>query len=53
MAAGVRPLLVRTGYGRDTEAAGGLPEGSMVADDLAGAAETILAGGRRSGPDFS
>jgi histidinol-phosphate phosphatase family protein len=38
---GARTILVRTGYGRETEAAGGSPD--HVADDLRGAADFIEA----------
>ncbi|MFB3882101.1 MAG: D-glycero-beta-D-manno-heptose 1,7-bisphosphate 7-phosphatase [Armatimonadota bacterium] len=40
-AAGCRTVLVRTGYGRETETGGGA-DADHVADDLAGAAEWIL-----------
>jgi D-glycero-D-manno-heptose 1,7-bisphosphate phosphatase len=39
-AAGCRPVLVRTGYGREAEA--GAPEGLPVVDDLSAAAGYIL-----------
>jgi D-glycero-D-manno-heptose 1,7-bisphosphate phosphatase len=42
-AAGCRPLLVLTGKGRKTLAAGGLPEGTQVFDDLAAAVRAIIA----------
>jgi D-glycero-D-manno-heptose 1,7-bisphosphate phosphatase len=42
-AAGCRPILVLTGKGRKTLAAGGLPEGTQVFDDLAAAARAIIA----------
>ncbi len=35
VAAGVRPVLVRTGYGTQTEAAGGLPPTTRVVDSVA------------------
>jgi len=37
-AVGGQPILVRTGKGKDTLAQGGLPEGTLVFDDLAAAA---------------
>lgn len=40
-ATGGRGLLVRTGYGARTEAAGEVPEGVVVVDDLAAAARLI------------
>jgi D-glycero-D-manno-heptose 1,7-bisphosphate phosphatase len=42
-AAGCQPLLVLTGKGRKTLAAGGLPEGTQVFDDLAAAVRAIIA----------
>jgi D-glycero-D-manno-heptose 1,7-bisphosphate phosphatase len=39
---GGRGLLVRTGYGRATEEAGGLPANVVVVDDLRAAAASIL-----------
>ncbi len=42
-AAGCRPILVLTGKGRKTLAAGGLPEGTQAFDDLAAAARAIIA----------
>jgi len=42
VAAGCRPILVLTGKGRKTLAAGGLPEGVQVFDDLAAAARAII-----------
>jgi D-glycero-D-manno-heptose 1,7-bisphosphate phosphatase len=44
---GGKGILVRTGYGRDTEAAGGLPEGVVVVDDLFAAARHVV-----SRPEF-
>ncbi len=41
-AVGARPLLVLTGKGAQTQAEGGLPEGTQVFPDLATAAEHIL-----------
>ncbi len=41
-AVGARPLLVLTGKGTQTQAEGGLPEGTQVFPDLATAAEQIL-----------
>lgn len=41
--AGAQPVLVRTGKGRETERAGGLPEGQPTYDDLAAFAEAWLA----------
>ena len=43
-AVGGRGILVRTGYGRRTEAGGDLPPGTAVVDDLPAAAALILAG---------
>jgi D-glycero-D-manno-heptose 1,7-bisphosphate phosphatase len=40
-AVGATPMLVRTGKGRRTEEAGGLPEGTQIYDDLAEAARAI------------
>ena len=40
-AVGARPLLVLTGYGRKTRAAGGLPAGTEVFDDLAAIAAKL------------
>ena len=40
-AVGALPMLVRTGKGRKTEEAGGLPQGTLVYDDLAEAARAI------------
>jgi D-glycero-D-manno-heptose 1,7-bisphosphate phosphatase len=40
---GCRPMLVLTGKGQKTLAAGGLPEGTQVFDDLAAAARAIIA----------
>lgn len=39
-----RPMLVLTGKGRKTQSAGGLPEGTMVFDDLAAAVRSIISG---------
>jgi len=41
-AVGARPILVRTGKGARTLAAGGLPAGTMVYDDLAAAVDGLL-----------
>ena len=41
-AAGAQPVLVLTGKGRKTRAAGGLPEGTQVFDDLAAAVRAII-----------
>jgi len=41
-AVGARPLLVLTGKGTQTQAEGGLPEGTQVFPDLATATEEIL-----------
>jgi D-glycero-D-manno-heptose 1,7-bisphosphate phosphatase len=41
-AAGGRGVLVRTGYGRDAEAAGAVPSDVRVVDDLAAAADWIV-----------
>ncbi|TQV62016.1 MAG: D-glycero-beta-D-manno-heptose 1,7-bisphosphate 7-phosphatase [Halothiobacillaceae bacterium] len=43
VAAGARPMLVRTGKGERTLAKGGLPENTPVFDDLAGAVGALLA----------
>lgn len=43
VAAGARPLLVRTGKGERTLAKGGLPDNTQVFDDLAHAVEALLA----------
>lgn len=43
VAAGAKPMLVRTGKGERTLAKGGLPENTPVFDDLAGAVEALLA----------
>jgi D-glycero-D-manno-heptose 1,7-bisphosphate phosphatase len=40
-AAGARPVLVLTGKGRKTQAAGDLPQGTLIFDDLAAFAEHI------------
>jgi D-glycero-D-manno-heptose 1,7-bisphosphate phosphatase len=42
-AAGCQPMLVLTGKGRKTLAAGGLPEGTQVHEDLASAVRGIIA----------
>ncbi len=42
-AAGARPILVRTGKGERTLAAGKLPRGVLVYDDLAAVADALLA----------
>lgn len=39
---GMQPILVRTGKGEDTLAAGGLPEGTLVFADLAEAVQHII-----------
>ncbi|MBI5331869.1 MAG: D-glycero-beta-D-manno-heptose 1,7-bisphosphate 7-phosphatase [Betaproteobacteria bacterium] len=44
IAVGCRPMLVKTGKGQRTLAAGGLPEGLPVFDDLRAAARAIIAG---------
>lgn len=41
-AVGAQPILVLTGKGEKTLAAGGLPEGTWVCDDLAEAAQRII-----------
>jgi len=41
--AGAQPMLVRTGKGRKTEAAGDLPPGTQVFQDLAEAVKAIVA----------
>ncbi len=43
VAVGGRPILVLTGKGRRTLAAGGLPPGTAVYDDLAAAVDALLA----------
>jgi D-glycero-D-manno-heptose 1,7-bisphosphate phosphatase len=43
VAVGARPILVLTGKGSKTAEAGGLPEGTLVVEDLAAAANRILA----------
>lgn len=43
VAAGCQPILVLTGKGRKTLAAGGLPEGTQVYDDLSAAVRAIIA----------
>ena len=43
VAVGARPMLVRTGKGERTLAAGGLPEGVSIHDDLAAAVDALLA----------
>ena len=40
---GMQPMLVRTGKGEETLAAGGLPEGTLVFADLAEAVQHIIA----------
>jgi D-glycero-D-manno-heptose 1,7-bisphosphate phosphatase len=42
-AVGAQPILVLTGKGRKTQAAGGLPEGTRVYEDLATAVRAIIA----------
>lgn len=44
---GGRGILVRTGYGRRTEAGEGVPPGTAVVDDLAAAARLVLSGSAR------
>ncbi len=39
---GAKPVLVLSGKGKSTQADGGLPEGTLVFDDLAAAVEHIL-----------
>lgn len=41
-AVGARPVLVRTGYGRRTEADGALPEGTLVVDGLGEVPDHVL-----------
>jgi D-glycero-D-manno-heptose 1,7-bisphosphate phosphatase len=43
VAVGARPMLVRTGKGERTLAAGGLPEDVSIHDDLAAAVDALLA----------
>ncbi len=40
--AGAKPVLVLSGKGKATQAEGGIPEGTLVFDDLAAVAEHIL-----------
>ncbi len=42
VALGAQPILVRTGKGEKTLAAGGLPEGTLVFDDLAEAVRHLI-----------
>jgi D-glycero-D-manno-heptose 1,7-bisphosphate phosphatase len=42
-AMGCKPYLVRTGKGKKTEKEGGLPEGTLVFDDLAAAVKQLVA----------
>ena len=42
-AVGCQPILVLTGKGRKTQAAGGLPENTRVYEDLAAAVRAIIA----------
>lgn len=44
-AVGARPILVRTGYGAVTASGPGLPEGTVVVDGLAEAADHVLGAG--------
>jgi D-glycero-D-manno-heptose 1,7-bisphosphate phosphatase len=44
VAIGMQPILVRTGKGEETLAAGGLPEGTLVYDDLAAAVQALVGG---------
>lgn len=41
-ALGMQPILVKTGKGKETLAAGGLPEGTLVFADLAEAVQHII-----------
>jgi D-glycero-D-manno-heptose 1,7-bisphosphate phosphatase len=41
-AVGAAPMLVRTGKGRKTEEAGGLPQGTQIYDDLSAVAGAIV-----------
>ena len=41
---GAKPVLVRTGKGQGTEDKGGLPNGTVVLDDLSAFAEEVLRG---------
>jgi len=41
-ALGMQPMLVRTGKGEETLAAGGLPEGTLIFADLAAAVQHII-----------
>jgi D-glycero-D-manno-heptose 1,7-bisphosphate phosphatase len=42
VAVGARPVLVLSGYGEETQKEGGLPEGTLVFEDLAALVEEIL-----------
>jgi D-glycero-D-manno-heptose 1,7-bisphosphate phosphatase len=42
MSLGVQPMLVLTGKGKMTRASGGLPEGTLIFEDLAQAAKHII-----------
>jgi D-glycero-D-manno-heptose 1,7-bisphosphate phosphatase len=42
VAMGMQPILVRTGKGEQTIAEGGLPEGTLIFDDLASAVQHLL-----------
>lgn len=42
IAAGAKPVLVRTGYGQQIVDSGGVPDGVPVFDDLAGFADRLL-----------
>ena len=41
-AIGMQPMLVRTGKGEETLAAGGLPEGTLIFADLAAVVQHII-----------
>jgi len=42
VAIGMQPILVRTGKGEETIAAGGLPKDTLIFDDLAAAVQTLV-----------
>lgn len=50
IAAGARPILVRTGLGEATLSSGACPDGVEVHDDLASAVDALLAGREPGGP---
>ena len=48
VAGGVKPILVLSGKGEKTRSDGGIPEGTLVFDDLAQAVDHILTTGKKS-----